>query len=197
MPYKFDKNRNRYRAPNGRFISPQKIRTEIDAVIETSEKRMRTAARNFNDGKINLPAFQIEMRDLLKSTHIIAGTIATGGKAQMLAKDWGEVGRGLKEQYKFLNNFARQISQGRVSAAQIENRARSYAASGRVAYERKVMIMQTDNAETKLARRVLSVAEHCQPCVSWARKGFVAIETLPPLGSLTCRSHCRCRFEYQ
>lgn len=196
MPFRYYKNINRYRAPNGRFISPRKVRSEIDKTIETAASRMKQSAQKFNEGKINLPQFQIEMAELVKSSHIVAGTTAAGGKEQMQSKDWGEIGRALKEQYKFLNNFARQISREQVSPAQIENRAKSYAQSARLVYETKQRAQAVGSDMVK-ARRILHAAEHCEPCVSWARKGFVDVESLPPIGSLTCGYRCRCHVEYQ
>lgn len=89
----------------------------------------------------------------------------------------------------------------RTITGQIVARAKLYAQAARGTYEAvrgRAAAMVGYNEE----RRVLAAAEHCARsggtpgCPELAGR-WAPIGTLPRIGAATCRSHCRCRFEYR
>lgn len=196
MPIRFDKRLNRYRAPSGQFISPERVRREIEKAVELVKTDMRAIGERLNRGEINLPQFQIEMTDALKAAHGLAASIGKGGRKQMTAKDWGAVGNDLKSQYKYLNRLAREIELGKVSPVQIANRAAAYGNGLRASFYRQTGENERDNGRT-MAKRVVHSKEGCAECASWAAKGFVSIDEQPRIGGLICGSFCKCHLVYK
>src|SRR4051794_18174699 len=109
MPHDYDPKARRFVKPDGRVISREKVRGLIDALTETVQKDAKSIASKFERGDITLAQFEIEMRSLLKSGHIIAASIGRGGRARLTQADWGRVGYKIKWQYGYLSKFARKI----------------------------------------------------------------------------------------
>lgn len=195
MSITFDKSKARFRDAKGRFISASRVHHEINKTSYKLEQNLRSIARQFNQGKINLPAFQIQMVEQIKIGHILTSTIGGGGRNQMTVSDWGKVGVQIREQYKFLNNFAREIEKGKLSANKIEFRAASYSKAVRESFYKQEIKIRKD-AGFLFCRRILHATESCPECVFWATKGFVPIEEQPPIGGLVCKNFCRCDLEY-
>jgi len=193
---KYDPKTNRYRNAKGRFISAREVRKAIDKTVDIVRGDMRSLGKKLAAGEITLPEFQTQMRDNLKAAHSLTASIGKGGRGAMTARDWSAVGNTLKKEYRYLNNFARQVEQQRLSAAQIEYRSSSYASSVRTTYFKTDTVAKKDAGLTRV-KRVLHAMESCAGCLSWAGKGFVPIDEMPALGELECRNFCRCELEYK
>ena len=192
----FDRKTNQFRAANGRFIRREAIRAEIEKAVDVVGRKAETIAKDLNAGKINLPEFQIRMKENLKSAHILSASVSKGGYRSMSPSDWSKVGNELKKQYAYLNKYARDIELGRVSPVQIENRAKSYSNAIRAVYANGEKEAFKSIGKTE-ARRALHSLESCSECASWAAKGWVGIDEIAPLGSLICKIWCRCSLEYR
>jgi hypothetical protein len=44
---------------------------------------------------------------------------------------------------------------------------------------------------------VLNAKESCSECRAAASRGFIEVDEMPPVGSLLCKSFCRCRIEFK
>ncbi len=66
MPIKYDRKTNRYRAANGKFISPKAVRKIIDKTFEIVKRDMRVLGEALTTGGIDLRTFQTLMREQLK-----------------------------------------------------------------------------------------------------------------------------------
>ncbi|HRH40399.1 MAG TPA: hypothetical protein PKY82_02055 [Pyrinomonadaceae bacterium] len=196
MPITFDKITGRFRDARGRFISASRVHHEINKTVSKLEIDLRSISQNLNQGKINLPEWQIQSAAKIKTAHLAAAAIGKGGRKQMTVSDWGKTGAAIREQYKFLNNFSREIEKGRQSANQIEFRASTYAKAVRETFYKQEIDVRK-KAGYLFCRRILDAAESCIECESWATKGFVPIEEQPPIGGLLCRNFCRCELEYR
>jgi hypothetical protein len=191
----YDKKTKRFRDNKGRFISPKVIRNEIDKVVQVTAGRLEKIATDLTLGKIDIKTFQTRTRDVLKSSYTLSGSVAKGGWRQMTKGDWGKVGAQAKREYGYLNKFAEAIKSGKLSDKQIIARARSYASSVRAVYEQSSF----DNRKEAggLCRRVLNAKESCSECRAAASRGFIEVDEMPPVGSLLCKSFCRCRIEFK
>ena len=195
MPITFDKSTGRFRDANGRFVAASRVHHEINKTVNKLENDLRLISSNLNQGKINLPEWQIQTANKLKIAHLSAAAIGKGGRKQMKVADWGKAGAAIREQYKFLNNFAREIERGKLSPNQISFRSASYAKAVRETFYKQEIELKKE-AGFLYCRRILHAAESCVECFAWAAKGWVPIDEQPPIGGLLCRNFCRCELEY-
>lgn len=106
-----------------------------NALIAASEQKMQTLTASLYDGKIDVGEWQITMREELRRINafqLIAG--AGGSKDNVESDDWLKLGTILKSQYAYLEDFAREIAAGNVSAAQANARSALYARSARQSF---------------------------------------------------------------
>lgn len=196
MPFfTYDKKSARFRDSNGRFITAEKVQGQIQKLTDKLEKDFRSSAKQLNQGKINIAEFQNQMKDLIKSSHTIAGAVAGGGRAHLSQSDWGKIGAKVREQYKFLNQFARDIENGRVSPAQIEHRASTYKDAVRLFFA-EIELQKQLEIDSE-AKRELHATESCTDCISWAAKGWIKTKEMAPLGTLICKRFCKCTIKYR
>lgn len=191
----YDSKRKRYRDAKGRFISPRAVRRQIDRVTEVVRDDLKAIGKSLATGAVTIGAWQILMRDKLKTAHSLVSAIGKGGRKQMTNADWGKVGAGLKKQYSYLNRLAKDIELGKVVAAfQIERRSAAYAMSLRPAYYGLATVAE-QAGDAILVRRVINSKEGCAECESYA-DDFIPIDEMPPIGSLQCSVFCLCTLEF-
>lgn len=107
-----------------------------DGMIGMFELRMRDLAEQLTSGAIDLGAWQLEMRTELRNIYALQVLAATGAenRADVDPNDWLALGNRLQSQYGYLADFAQEIADGNLSAAQIAARAERYAQSSQTAY---------------------------------------------------------------
>lgn len=108
------------------------------------------------------------MREALRDTYSAAYMAGRGGRNAMTPSDWGKLGAMLKEQYKFLNDFAAEVAAGQLSEQQIAARAALYF-----------------NSATQATERGRSAARG------------LTLPAYPGDGSTECRSNCKCRLDIE
>lgn len=195
----WDERAGRYAsASTGRYIASRLVKDELEKVIIRSGENIAAASEALRAGSIGLAEWQTTMMREVKLAHVASAAAANGGWAQMSQSDWGYAGSLIKEQYKFLDNFATQIANGEQPLdGRFVRRADMYAKAGRATYEKaRGRYQKNDNGMTE-ERRVLHAQESCNDCIKYADKGWVEIGTLPPIGASQCRVYCQCTFEYR
>lgn len=195
----FVKSLGRYRdVASGKFVSESSLRSISDRVMtEYTERRLESLTLKLIDGKLDLQDWQSQFAKVLKDSHIVASTIGRGGRAQMGFSEFGRVGARLREEYRYLNQFAQDIKSGRLTSAQILARAKMYAQGVRTSYweGRREAFRGAGYLEE---RRRLHPAEHCTSCVQYANLGWKPIGTLPPPGTQSeCMHECKCDMEFR
>ena len=194
--YRWNEVAGRYIAPNGRFVSFEQIRLYLDATLDTSEQKVMALSRQLQAGQITVQEWQLGMRDTLKSIHLASSALAKGGWAQMSQADYGRVGFRLKEQYAYLQKFAKQIENGYLLDGRFLNRVQLYSQSGRLTYhmvQRSEMLIRGMTEE----QNILGAADHCSECVSETARGWVPIGDLVLVGQRICMTNCRCSIEFR
>lgn len=91
--------------------------------------------RLFTDA-MSLTEWEADLRSQIKNSVIQQYLLGKGGQTQMTSTDYGSIGGMLAEQYGWLSKFSRQIANGELSPARINQRAVMYIASSREAFER-------------------------------------------------------------
>ena len=190
---------------SGRFVPFDAVKSELERAVSACSINIERLSDQLIDGEITLAQWQLAMEREVKIGNVAAAALARGGWAQMSPADWGWVGARIKQQYRYLDNFAREIASGRqLLNGRLRVRADLYAGAMRGTFEesrRRYARIYKDAAEE---RRVLTPgAEHCEPangkpgCAELAALGWQAVGTLPPIGAATCVTFCQCHFEYR
>ena len=83
-------------------------------------------------GKISIGGWEESMKQLIREHHTSMAAIGKGGWDNMTWSDWGRLGNPLKQQYRFLHNFAENIAERRdtISLKAIKARAHMYGEAG-------------------------------------------------------------------
>ena len=180
----------------GVFVSRAAVSAGLESVMDVSALRMNALTQRLIDGGISLADWQTGMMQQIKTAHVASAALSNGGWAQMTQSDWGATGQLIKEQYKYLENYAAEIANGTQA---LDGRAlvRSdlYADAANTTYS----AMQTrsytaDGFEEE--RRELEVKDggNCDDCIEYANEGWQPIGTLPEPGDDSqCSKRCRCR----
>lgn len=217
--YRWNAVLGRYVAPDGRMVSAAEVRAALDAAIEVTAAETRALTEQLRTGAITLAAWILAMRERIKSSQLYAAALARGGWAQMSPADYTRVSRAVRDQYAFLERFARQVAPmlqparlGPIPAAMraaVEaavpldghalQRAELYAEAARATYHRTNQEKQQARGMTE-ERNVLHLADHCEgegSCVEESFKAWQPVGTLIPIGERLCGPRCKCTLEYR
>jgi hypothetical protein len=181
----------------GRFLPPATVRRELDAYLANSGDAVKALAEQLRGGQINLADWQTAMRQQIKMTQLNAQAAAVGGYNNMTPADYGRVGQRVRQQYGFLQEFARQIETGEQRLdGTLARRAELYIKTGRATYYDGVSPAAVEAGATHIRSR-LNPADHCEECVFFDGKWFaLGSELWVPTGLRECRGNCRCSEEY-
>lgn len=190
----FDSESGQFRF-NGRLVSVAQIRGYLQRI----EKRMATRAvallNDLDAGKLSLEAFQRGFARIVRSSHILSGALATGSIASAVRN--ADVQTRIAAELKYADGFVNDIK--KKSAGTIKKqraRAKMYLMATAITFNnleqkaRQLMGFQTE------CKRVRRASESCEGCREWSGR-WVAIEDMPPIGTLDCRWRCRCYLEYR
>jgi hypothetical protein len=195
MPHDYDLQLKRFRT-KGRTVSRLKVRSEINKLTQHVGKESAKIAKELQSKSISVAEFEIRMRELLKSAHIVSASVGKGGRALMTQADWGRVGAKIKWQYGYLNKFARKIAQGSISEVATIARARSYSSSVFVSFYSTFKDAQTtfveDGKNPEQCRLVTNSEEGCVECAADEAEGWMSIDDMGEIGSRICGDFCRC-----
>lgn len=165
--------------------------------------RFARLARPLVEGAQSLMGWFGGFRRQITTAHGAAAMLAHGttapepgviaSTARFVARQWG-----------YARNFATQIATGaHVLGKATLSRAAMYADAAWTHFmglqlQTAIMAGKTE------ARRILGFADHCTTskagtpgCVELARKGWVDINTVVPIGKATCRSRCHCSITFR
>lgn len=195
--YRWERNTRRYRGSDGRFVSVADVRGRIDDAIQASARRMGELSGRLQARSITVAEWQRGMRDAVRDMHLCSAAAARGGWHQMSMADYGRVGGRLRQQYVYLNRFARQLQTGEQPMdGRFATRAGMYAQAARGTYE-ETRREGEQAAGMREERRVLHAFESCPDCMAYASSGWAPIGTLPAIGDSVCLTNCLCTFEYR
>ncbi len=188
MPYDYQSKSRKFKG-----VSRQAVRSEIDKLTGHVSKQAAIIGGRFESGEINIAQFEIDMRDLLKSGHIIAASVGRGGRARMTQADFGRVGARLKSEYGYLGKLVRNIDIGKVAKVATANRAKNYASSIVMSYHETVRTEMTrDSVSPIRARLVTNSKEGCEECAADDALGWQAVEDVSEIGTRICKNFCKC-----
>lgn len=105
----------------------------IDVRVSIFNTDVDNLAEKLFVGDVTIGAWEEKMKQLIRELHSSVAAIGKGGWDQMTWSDWGRLGPVLKEQYKYLHQFAQKIADTRdtISLRAIQAQARMYGDSAR------------------------------------------------------------------
>lgn len=169
-PWVWSESLHRYRnTRTGRFMGATEMVTLRDAYVDAKKVAAADLSARLATGDMTVGQWQKAMRADVKSSFIDQYVMAHGGRGTMTQADWGRVGAMVKEQYRYLDGFAKAVADDTLTEAQIRARAGMYHDSSVQAYE-------------KAAARV---------------RGVPDLPAYPGDGSTACHSNCRCHWDIQ
>lgn len=196
VTYTYDRNLQRYRRDDGKFISTQDIKDLTQYMIGKARVRTESIANALIEGNIELSEWTRQTALELKEIHSQQYLLGRGGLKNMTQRDYGILGARLKKEYQYLNNFAADIRDKPMSIAQFQARLNLYLSSTDASYQ----IARRESHKKsgfEFERRQLGSSNNCDPCLSYSSMGWVAIGTLPAIATACdCRANCKCYFEY-
>jgi hypothetical protein len=182
-------------AKGGRGITPRRIVEARNQNVTATLPGVSELSTKLTTGRINLQSWVIQMRTQIKDIYLQQYMLGRGGKAMMTPSDYGRVGALLKQQYAYLDNFAKEIAAGKLTPAQIDMRAKMYIESATQCYERarasaRGLVLPVYPGDGQTACRVrckctwviredpqawycswtLGIAEHCEDCLNLATR---------------------------
>jgi hypothetical protein len=195
--WSYDPVSGRYRGENGRFLSRKAVEALIDGRVGKLSMQLKDYTRRLSDGSITIDQWQGSVREAIKAAHIQAAVLGQGGRNALSASDYGRMGQKLRQEYRYLERFVRDLLDGSVSSAHALNRVGLYAESVRSSYWEGTTVRQEQQGYSLMRRILDGQAQHCQDCIGFSRKGIVPIGSLPLPGQrCQCQSNCKCRVEY-
>lgn len=200
MPdWTFDPRVGAYRDPAGQARDLASVRQAFDLRVETSRESMRQHGRDLAAGRIDAKAFEQRMRDDIRRIHVEGRVLGVGGREMATSSDYGKTGQAIKNEYRYLSGFMKDIEDGRHTPAGIEARASQYAGSNAIQqFEAGRLGVMIEAGYTQ--KRFAGPADDatCPECLARVRKGWVPIDAPGfTIGDSTCQSACRHRLEYR
>ncbi|MHC5939238.1 hypothetical protein [Nostoc sp.] len=196
--YQWEPRSRRYRdRATGKFLSKSVIAQLTELRIAQVTQDLQQLGNLLLDGKITLRAWQEQFAESLKILHTQQYLLGVGGQSQMEKTDYLVLARELKNQYKYLRNFAVDSTKGVMSPAQFQIRAAMYAKAAKVSYfrgEKQAAVRSGLDG----AYRVLGQTDfHCPECPAIASLGVVPIDKIIfPTQQCSCRTGCLCKILY-
>lgn len=195
--YDWDPARARYTDGAGRVVQLRQTRAALDTALSQSDARVRSLCEDYRRGRISIVDWELGMRREVKVTHLYSMALGAGGWPSVNQAHYDRVGPAIRDQYKYLSRFARQLRRReRGTDGRFFSRAADYVQAGRGTYHRLERYTQRQAGNNE-EQSVLGAADHCSSCVNEAARGWVSIGTLIPVGSRRCLSRCHCHIEYQ
>lgn len=179
-------------ARTGRIISSRAIAESLATIQNSTAQQLGAMARAAANGEISAAVFQRAAMEVLKQTSAGATALAHGGWDRVPQAAWGRTGANLKQEYRYLAAFARDIASGTIDANTASARAELYADA---AYGRYWAESQRRAAQQNYGAERLITANDDRVCPTCREQQD---RSWQPIGTFSVPVHlrCRCRLQY-
>jgi len=182
----------------GKVVTPWQQRQIGLRIVNKSAAAMKQLAEDYVEGAASFEEWAVGMREAVKSVHSAMSQFAYGGKAQMGVAERGRLGATIRDQYKYLSQFALEVEAGRVEVGDaLIARSEMYGKAGWATYQDQVGHREKHAGMDEERSFLEPDADHCQDCFDEASIGWAPIGSLVPIGSRQCVARCQCSMEYR
>ena len=196
-PLRWDARTGRYRDRRGRFVPGADVLEVMEAALDRAAQAAAASTQALRDGRLALAVWQRQMQATIKAVHVVNAALAHGGIPRLDGAALARVRGTVRTEYGYLARLAEQVASGQQALdGRLAARARQYVLAGRTTFS-------TEQGQVLLGlgfdqeRNRLNSRDTCPGCSAATARGWVAIGTLPPVGTRTCLRNCRCRLEYR
>jgi|LakMenEpi03Aug12_release.lakeMendotaPanAssembly.Ray.scaffolds.fasta_scaffold188378_2 hypothetical protein len=195
--YKWESSVRRYRdRSTGRFLSRKTVADLTLLRIKQVTEDLQKLGDSLITGESTLRQWQQQFAESLKILHTQQFLLGVGGDSQIKDRDYKTISDILFEQYQYLQNFATELTQGKVSQPQFRNRVNLYAKASQISFYAGE-VQAAKNSGFNAATRILADAEHCQDCLNYAALGAVRLENvILPKTKCACMVNCLCSLTF-
>jgi hypothetical protein len=195
--WSYDQSTGRYRDEKGKFLSQASVDKLVDARIGKLDASLKGVTRMLSSGNITLDQWEQSVREAIKGAHIQAAIVGYGGKDNMGSGEYGRIGQRLRGEYAYLQGFALDLLEQRISTPMALARIGLYAQSVRGSYWQGTELRKQQQGYGLMERVLDAQAKHCSDCLRYAGAGRVSIGTLPLPGQrCECGANCKCSVRY-
>lgn len=193
---KYNEKAGRY-VKNGRFIAFSEVEYLMSLEEQELRGKLQRLTQQMIDGNLDLSNWENQFADTLKRSHIRMIILTQGGQRRTGISAYAIAGRNLKDEYKYLDNFALQLSNGEISEKQALNRAKAYARSIIPTFYEGYHFNRSKEGFTVASRDLSLFADHCKDCPNYVTNGYLPIDQVTPKGrNCQCRGKCQCLVRY-
>lgn len=178
---------------DGRYVTIDTIRKELRRFETQVGIRMSKLATQLQNGTVDLEQWRTGMLNLIGSSHVVMAALAAGSIAAAAVRK--DVQDRIVSERVYARKFAKDIPAKNLKTSTIKARAQSYLLAAAVTYSVVEQKVRETIGYTE-AYRTTNAAESCGDCLESADY-WMPIEDMPPIGSLTCGSRCRCEITYR
>lgn len=195
--YKWESSVRRYRdRSTGRFLSRKAIADLTVLRISQVTQDLHKLSDSLLSQEITLKQWQEQFANQLKILHTQQFLLGVGGESEIKEFDFKTISDELVNQFQYLQNFASDLTKGKVSQAQFKNRVGMYAKASKVSFFAGE-VAAARNSGLDGAIRILGDAEHCKDCPKYAALGAVKLSDLIlPQQKCECRINCKCSLQF-
>ncbi len=181
---------------NGVPVARETIRLYLDRLERFEAARFEAMIVALEKRQIEIDEWKRQHDRRIRSMIVLSGALALGTISRSARS--GRVHDLVNEQIRYADGFENAIKRNIAGTfTRMKWRARSYANSARITHS---IIEQTARerfgSQTE-CRRFRRASESCEGCIKWARKGWLPISLMPPLGTQPCRNNCKCFLVYR
>ena len=188
----------------GNIIPRFKVRQTAERVVGQSPTG--DWANQVFSGELPVGDWQTTMRKEIKTRYIQQYLAGRGGTGPMTQADYGSIGGMIADQYRYLDRFALEVAEGKLSEVQIARRSEMYLNSSREAYERGQK-RAMEIAGRKEVQWINTPGEICPDCKDLAALGWQRSDpwpfrvggrqAYPGSGATICLTNCRCHLNWR
>lgn len=192
---------------NKKTVITQKALDKLTELhIQDSTNQLEKLGKGLINNELTLLQWQLQSKEVLRELHLANMLLARGGKNNVTNVDYLAVGRTLKSEYKYFQQFARDVNRGysvndngqkiMLTQARFLDRLSKYALSSRVSYEKGIETNMSETGYTH-SQRFLNSSIPCITCPRYSALGMQPIGVLPlPKTQCQCGSRCKCEIRY-
>lgn len=197
----WDKESGHYRYGNsGRKVSENQLLRTIRREQADYTKSINYLTDRLLSGNLNYQDYQTAIANEIKDAHVKMMRFGRGGKSQTYGIHYLDVANELRQnQYPALRQLFQDLSDGKLSPAQLKARLKHFVSGSKISYEQGRKTLNVEGKGLRYARRFLGAqdARNCPDCVAYASLGIQLSDNLPlPGQACVCRGNCRCSIRF-
>lgn len=195
--FTFSRTAARYRdTSTGQFVARARVVDLMEQQVAGSEERLAQIVQGVFDKSIAPGVGQEMMRDELRRLSLTNAALGKGGLDQLDFRDYGRVGRQLRDDYQRATNLVNDIAAGKATLPQALRRIEGYTLEARNQFFAAQREAAGATGRMYEERRILHARESCPDCIDYAALSWQPQGMLPLPGELSeCGKYCRCTME--